>query len=131
MHSNFDDDDKMERSRQAGAEGDSFGKCALLSILSSVPQPLAAVPAALAVWLFAPLLAVGLGFAGGAMIYLVVLELIPEALEEGGQPHRVGSDGGPGRDVADYESAGVDQGLSFCSPFGFRLNIASKKLLSR
>lgn len=67
------------------AEGDSFGKCALLSILSSVPQPLAAVPAALAVWLFEPLLAVGLGFAGGAMIYLVVLELIPEALEEGGR----------------------------------------------
>ncbi len=67
------------------AEGESFFKCALLSVLSSVPQPLAAVPAALAVWLFAPLLAVGLGFAGGAMIYLVVLELIPEALEEGGR----------------------------------------------
>jgi len=67
------------------AEGDSFFKCALLSVLSSVPQPLAAVPAALAVWLFEPLLAVGLGFAGGAMIYLVVLELIPEALEEGGR----------------------------------------------
>lgn len=67
------------------AEGESFLKCALLSVLSSVPQPLAAVPAALAVWLFAPLLAVGLGFAGGAMIYLVVLELIPEALEEGGR----------------------------------------------
>jgi zinc transporter ZupT len=67
------------------AEGESFMKCALLSILSSVPQPLAAVPAALAVWLFAPLLAIGLGFAGGAMIYLVVLELIPEALEEGGR----------------------------------------------
>ncbi|HEX9654845.1 MAG TPA: ZIP family metal transporter [bacterium] len=67
------------------AEGESFTKCALLSVLSSVPQPLAAVPAALAVWLFAPLLAIGLGFAGGAMIYLVVLELIPEALEEGGR----------------------------------------------
>jgi ZIP family zinc transporter len=67
------------------SEGVSFPKCALWAILSSVPQPLAAVPAALAVWFFKPLLAVGLGFAGGAMIYLVVLELIPEALEEGGR----------------------------------------------
>ncbi|NIR47328.1 ZIP family metal transporter [candidate division KSB1 bacterium] len=67
------------------AEGESFLKCFFLSILSSVPQPLAAVPSGLAVWFFKPLLAMGLGFAGGAMIYLVVLELIPEALEEGGR----------------------------------------------
>lgn len=66
-------------------EGASFLKCTTLSVLSSVPQPLAAVPAAVAVWLFKPLLAAGLGFAGGAMIYLVVLELIPEALKEGGR----------------------------------------------
>lgn len=65
------------------AEGQSFAKCSMYSILSSVPQPLAAVPSALAVWLFKPLLATGLGFAGGAMIFLVVLELIPGALEEG------------------------------------------------
>ncbi len=67
------------------SEGASFLRCFSLSVLSSVPQPLAAVPAALAVWLFQPLLASGLGFAAGAMIYLVVLELIPEALEEGGR----------------------------------------------
>ena len=60
-------------------------RCVLLSILSSVPQPIAAVPAALAVWFFEPLLATGLGFAAGAMIYLVVLELIPEALEDAGR----------------------------------------------
>lgn len=66
-------------------EGASFGRCFWFSVLSSVPQPLAAVPSALAVWFFQPLLATGLGFAGGAMIYLVVLELIPEALEEGGR----------------------------------------------
>lgn len=64
-------------------EGVSTLRCAWLSVLSSVPQPIMAVPAALAVWVFKPLLAIGLGFAGGAMIYLVVLELIPEALEEG------------------------------------------------
>ena len=67
------------------SKGVSTFKCAMISILSSVPQPLFAVPAALAVWFFQPLLAVGLGIAGGAMIYLVVLELIPEALEEGGR----------------------------------------------
>ncbi|MGH7598354.1 MAG: ZIP family metal transporter [bacterium] len=67
------------------AEGVSIFKCALLSILSSVPQPIFAIPSALAVWLFAPLLAVGLGFAGGAMIYVVVAELIPDSLEEGGK----------------------------------------------
>jgi zinc transporter ZupT len=66
-------------------EGVSIFKCSLLSILSSVPQPIFAVPSALAVWLFEPLLAVGLGFAGGAMIYLVVAELVPEALEDGGK----------------------------------------------
>ena len=67
------------------AERVPFHRCVFLSILSSVPQPIAAVPAALAVWFFEPLLAVGLGFAGGAMIYLVVLELIPDALEDGGK----------------------------------------------
>ncbi len=64
-------------------EGASFMKCFNLSVLSSIPQPIAAVPAALAVWFFKPLMATALGFAGGAMIYLVVLELIPESLEEG------------------------------------------------
>ncbi|MCG8605959.1 ZIP family metal transporter, partial [bacterium] len=67
------------------AERVPFHRCVLLSILSSVPQPIAAVPAAIAVWFFEPLLALGLGFAGGAMIYLVVLELIPDALEEAGK----------------------------------------------
>ncbi len=67
------------------AEGVPTWKCGLFSIASSLPQPLLAVPAALAVWFFSPLLAVGLGFAGGAMVYLVVLELIPEALKEGGR----------------------------------------------
>ncbi len=67
------------------ADGVSTRRCAWISILTSVPQPLMAVPSALLAWLFAPLLPIGLGFAGGAMIYLVVSELIPEALEEGGK----------------------------------------------
>lgn len=62
----------------------STWKCALVSILSSVPQPVMAVPSALLAWFFEPFLPFGLGFAGGAMIYLVFAEMIPEALEEGG-----------------------------------------------
>lgn len=66
------------------AEGASTRRCATYSILSSMPQPLLAVPSALLAWAFEPLLPIGLGFAGGAMIYLVVAELIPDAFEEGG-----------------------------------------------
>lgn len=67
------------------ADGASTGRCAWASIITSIPQPVMAVPAALLAWLFEPLLPIGLGFAGGAMIYLVVSELIPDALEEGGR----------------------------------------------
>lgn len=67
------------------ADGASTWRCAMASILTSIPQPIMAVPAALLTWIFEPLLPVGLGFAGGAMIYLVVAEMIPEALEESGK----------------------------------------------
>ena len=66
-------------------DGASTLRCAWASILTSVPQPLLAAPSALLASLVEPLLPLGLGFAGGAMIYLVVAELIPEAIEEGGK----------------------------------------------
>lgn len=66
-------------------DGVSTRNCALASIMTSIPQPVMAVPSALAAWFFEPLLPIGLGFAGGAMIYLTVCELIPEALEYGGK----------------------------------------------
>lgn len=67
------------------ARGTSTLACFGWSILSSVPQPLAAPFAAWAVWLFDPLLPGGLGFAAGAMMFLVANELIPEAAEKAGK----------------------------------------------
>ena len=62
--------------------GTGVGRVVIWSIFSSLPQPLMAVPAFLFVGLFEPLLPIGLGFAGGAMIWMVFSELVPDALEE-------------------------------------------------
>lgn len=62
------------------AKGVSALRCTGYAILSSTPQPIAAVPSFLLVDFFQPLLPAGLGFAGGAMIFLVSSELIPDSL---------------------------------------------------
>ena len=61
--------------------GSSVLACAGWSVFSSLPQPLMAVPAFLFVDSFRPLLPYGLGFAAGAMVFMVFLELLPEAYE--------------------------------------------------
>jgi len=63
------------------AKGVSPLRCVFYAILTSIPQPIAAVPAYLLVDYFQPLLPFGLGFACGAMMFLVAAELIPESLE--------------------------------------------------
>jgi zinc transporter ZupT len=59
--------------------GASVTRAALWSIVSSLPQPLLAVPAFLFVLTFAPWLPVGLGLAAGAMLWMIFAELMPEA----------------------------------------------------
>lgn len=59
--------------------GTPVWQAAMWSIFTSLPQPLAAVPAYLAVSTFAPFLPIGFGIAAGAMIWMVFAELIPDA----------------------------------------------------
>jgi ZIP family zinc transporter len=53
------------------------------AVFSSLPQPIGAVLAFYFVRVARAALPVGFGFAAGAMIYLVLTEFVPEALDEG------------------------------------------------
>jgi zinc transporter ZupT len=64
------------------ANGVSTWKCMGWALFTSLPQPLAAPFAAWLIWIFEPLLPAGMGFAAGAMTFLVIDELLPEALEK-------------------------------------------------
>lgn len=63
--------------------GATIAACAGWSIVSSLPQPLLAVPAFLFVETVSGLLPYGIGFAAGAMVFMVLVELLPEAFEAG------------------------------------------------
>lgn len=60
-------------------EGMSRGKCFFYGQLSGIVEPIASVLGAAAVLYMQPILPYALAFAAGAMIYVVVEELIPES----------------------------------------------------
>jgi zinc transporter ZupT len=62
--------------------GASLTACIGWSIFSSLPQPITAVPAFIFVDHFGAVLPYGLGFAAGAMVFMVLVELLPEAYEQ-------------------------------------------------
>jgi zinc transporter ZupT len=68
-------------------QGMSVAQCAWWSVVSSLPQPIMAVPAFLLVDAFRRILPYGIGFAAGAMVFMVFEELLPEAY---GQEQRAG-----------------------------------------
>ena len=65
------------------SEGHSRGKSFLLGALSGIVEPLGALLAIMLASIVTPILPYMLAFAAGAMIYVVVEELIPEASEGG------------------------------------------------
>lgn len=65
------------------AEGFSAGRACFYGMLSGVTAPIGAVPGALAAAATAQVLPIALAFAAGAMLYVVVEEVIPEANASG------------------------------------------------
>lgn len=61
------------------SEGEGKGKAFLYGVLSGIVEPIAAILTVWAAGFILPALPYLLGFAAGAMIYVVVEELIPEA----------------------------------------------------
>ena len=66
------------------AEGMQKGKTFLFGVLSGIVEPIAAVVTVLAAGFVVPIMPYLLAFAAGAMMYVVVEELVPEMSEE---PH--------------------------------------------
>ena len=63
------------------SNGESKGKSFLYGMLSGIVEPIAAIITVLLAQFVVPILPYLLGFAAGAMLFVVVEELIPEASE--------------------------------------------------
>ena len=63
------------------SNGESKGKAFLSGMLSGIVEPIAAIITVLLAQFVVPILPYLLGFAAGAMLFVVVEELIPEASE--------------------------------------------------
>jgi len=90
--------------------GVSNWKMVWWAVFSSLPQPIGAVLAFYFVRVARAFLPVGFGFAAGAMIYLVLTEFVPEALEEGA--------GLPGNGYRELV-AGIVVGVAVMVPLAF------------
>jgi zinc transporter, ZIP family len=90
--------------------GVSNWKMVWWAIFSSLPQPVGAVIAFTFVRIARDLLPFGFGFAAGAMIFLVVTEFIPEALDTGAEL--------PGRGLRELV-AGITIGVAIMLPLAF------------
>jgi ZIP family zinc transporter len=90
--------------------GVSEPKMVWWAVFSSLPQPIGAVIAYYFVTLAKAFLPFGFGFAAGAMVYLVLTEFVPEALEYG--------DGLPGGGKREL-TAGVAVGVLAMVPLAF------------
>jgi zinc transporter, ZIP family len=90
--------------------GVSNWKMVWWAIFSSLPQPIGAVIAFTFVRMARDLLPFGFGFAAGAMIYLVLTEFIPEALDTGKEL--------PGRGLRELV-AGISIGVAIMLPLVF------------
>ena len=64
--------------------GVSVSRAAGWSVVTSLPQPVLAVPAFIFVEAFRGALPVGLGFAGGAMIWMVLARILPDVFRSFG-----------------------------------------------
>jgi zinc transporter ZupT len=69
---------EVSRQPRSHPQGVGVLRAAGWSILSSLPQPLVAVPAFLFVAFFDGMVPLGLGFAGGAMLWMVAAQVVPE-----------------------------------------------------
>src|SRR5690606_11003499 len=74
--------------------GMSRTKSFLVGQSSAMVEPIAAVVGAIAVTAFTPILPYALAFAAGAMIFVVVEEVIPEARQKGSDLATIGFIGG-------------------------------------
>lgn len=64
------------------ARGESATFATMWAVLSSLGQPLVAIPAFLFVEYFAAVQPLAFGFAAGSMIFVVLIELLPEAFQK-------------------------------------------------
>lgn len=70
------------------SETGKTGKAFLFGMMSGAVEPIAAVIGLFLAYFLAPIMPWALGFAAGAMIYVIIEEMVPEAKGEGEEKHQ-------------------------------------------